>query len=186
MLYLVPWGRVGFPVPGGVVKAVRISCSIGCLGVFLASTSPALAQEAPEKTEVVMAVQTFFDAMTAGDSAAMSVVLVADGQYHRIRDDARGASTQRNTFAEFLRGLPSTRGQLLERMWDPFVLQHGPMAVLWAPYDFYVDRERSHCGVDTFTLVKTATGWKITSILYTVEQTNCPVSPLGPPQFRER
>jgi hypothetical protein len=67
-------------------------------------------------------------------------------------------------------------------MWTPAVHVHGAIAVVWAPYDFHIDGKFSHCGVDTFSLVRTATGWQISGISYTVEPTGCAASPLGPPR----
>ena len=46
--------------------------------------------------------------------------------------------------------------------------------------DFWVDGKFSHCGIDIFDLVKTAEGWKISGLTYTVERTGCAPSPLGP------
>ena len=59
---------------------------------------------------------------------------------------------------------------------------HGPIASVWTPYDFWVDGKFSHCGIDIFDLVKTAEGWKISGLTYTVERTGCAPSPLGPSQ----
>lgn len=56
------------------------------------------------------------------------------------------------------------------------------MDSLWTPYDFHVDGTRSHCGIDSFTLARTAVGWQISSVEYTVQRRRCPVSPLGPPK----
>jgi hypothetical protein len=44
---------------------------------------------------------------------------------------------------------------------------------VWAPYDLWVNKKFSHCGVDVFTLIKTNQGWKIASLVYTVEPDAC-------------
>jgi hypothetical protein len=66
-------------------------------------------------------------------------------------------------------------------MWDARVKIHGPIAVVWTPYDFYRGGRFSHCGVDAFTLVRVAGGWRIATGTYTVEPAGCPASPLGRP-----
>jgi len=66
-------------------------------------------------------------------------------------------------------------------MWDPNVLIHKEIAVVWAKYDFHREGKFSHCGVDAFNLVKTPEGWKISGIIYTVEKEGCGESPIGPP-----
>lgn len=72
--------------------------------------------------------------------------------------------------------------QFLERMWNPEVQVDGQVASVWTRYDFYVDGDFSHCGTDAFQLVLTENGWKIISLIYTIEpdRTQCPESPLGP------
>jgi len=65
-------------------------------------------------------------------------------------------------------------------MWEPTVLVHGPLAVVWAAYDFHRNKTFSHCGVDAFTLLRSPTGWKIATVSYTTEATGCKPSPLGP------
>jgi hypothetical protein len=71
--------------------------------------------------------------------------------------------------------------ELLERMWEPVVQVHDRVAMVWTPYDFYLNGAFSHCGTDVFTLLKESEGWKIASITYNVVREGCPTSPLGPP-----
>lgn len=69
-----------------------------------------------------------------------------------------------------------------ERGFDPEVRVQGHLAMIWLPYDFYVDGEWSHCGVDAFILVRRPEGWRIASIAWTVEQPPaCRPHPDGPP-----
>jgi hypothetical protein len=49
----------------------------------------------------------------------------------------------------------------------------GPMAMVWTPYEFYVDETFSHCGVDVFLLTKQADGWKIAGIMDTRRKADC-------------
>ena len=76
-------------------------------------------------------------------------------------------------------GLSKGKGVLLERIWDPEVKIRGPIANVWTPYDFWIDGKFSHCGIDSFDLIKVDGQWKISGIMYTVES-DCKPSPLGP------
>jgi hypothetical protein len=72
---------------------------------------------------------------------------------------------------------------MIERMWDPEVRIDGPVATVWAPYDFYSATEFSHCGTDAFQLAKTADGWKVAMISYTSQAPpTCSMHPDGPPR----
>ena len=70
-------------------------------------------------------------------------------------------------------------------MWDPVAMVHGRLAMVWAPYDFWVGGEWSHCGIDAFTLVEADAGWRVSSISYTSEISDCPESPLPSPSEEE-
>lgn len=49
-----------------------------------------------------------------------------------------------------------------EEWWDPVVHVDGNFAHLWTPYAFYVDDTFSHCGVDSFHMIKDDSGdWKV-------------------------
>ena len=67
-----------------------------------------------------------------------------------------------------------------ERSWDETVLIQGNIAVVWTPYDFHVDGVFSHCGIDSFQLIKQDGQWLISNSSWTLETENCPASPLGP------
>ena len=133
----------------------------------------------PEEQEVVATVQKLFDAMAAHDGDAASAVTIPEGRVFVVR--ATGETGASSTLAQFAERLPTIKGKILERMWKPEVRVDGRMATLWAPYDFHRDGQRTHCGIDAVDLVKTASGWKISGISYTVVTEGCPVSPLGAP-----
>ena len=47
------------------------------------------------------------------------------------------------------------------------------LATLWAPYEFHLGGELSHCGIDAFQLARTADGWQILQIAYTRRTEGC-------------
>jgi hypothetical protein len=93
-----------------------------------------------------------------------------DGFRHRVTTTAETRATM----------MPPT---IIERGFDPDVRVAGTLAVVWFPYDLYVEGEWSHCGIDTFTVIETETGWKIAALAYTIEQPPaCRPHPDGPPR----
>jgi hypothetical protein len=50
----------------------------------------------------------------------------------------------------------------------------GPLAIVWAPYSFYLKGSFNHCGLDTFSLIRTEKGWKIQYVIYTGRKDACP------------
>lgn len=49
----------------------------------------------------------------------------------------------------------------------------GPLASVWTPYKFYFNSKFSHCGVNSFQLVRLNGIWKIQYLIDTRRKTNC-------------
>ena len=159
-------------------KARTILPTLVFLTLFLTCTSP----PSPEEKAVIATAERFFHALAAKDSAAARAVMMPDGRFFSVREDG---SIRSQTHLEFFDRIASETSDFLERMWEPTVLVHGPIAVLWTPYDFHRNGQFSHCGIDAFSFIKTNEGWKIAGTVYTVEPTGCKPSPLGPPESVE-
>ena len=164
-------------------RTIRTSALlITMIGLLVLLSIPSSVQAQSDEEAVVAAVQHLFDAMATRDTLAARAVLLPEGRFYSIRDTDDGPRVGSTTHREFLDQLTTPGADWLERLWNPTVLIHGRMAVVWTAYDFHVGGAFSHCGVDAFSLFKTADGWKIAGTTYTVEPTGCPESPLGPPR----
>ncbi len=150
--------------------------------LFAASMWPPAVRAQEDRDAILATVQQFFDALAESNVAHGREAVMLDGQYFRIRETGDSVDVSRTPHTRFLRNLEEGGNDFLERMWEPTVMQHGPMAVVWTPYDFHRGQEFSHCGVDVFNLIRTNEGWKISGIMYTVEPKGCAPSPLGPPR----
>jgi hypothetical protein len=160
---------------------VKISLS-GLLS-FLLVALPALADEKhPEHDAVMKVVHSFFEAVNTSNAALMTEIALHDSMTYSVREQADGHWT--------LRARPQTWDmdpanwgpeKLTERYWDPTVLITDHIAVFWAPYDFYIDGEFSHCGTDAIDLVKVDGNWKLGNSSWTVQRTDCVKHPDGPP-----
>ena len=60
-----------------------------------------------------------------------------------------------------------------ERIMDYLIKIDGPMASVWTPYKFYLGEQFSHCGVNSFQLMKKSEGWKIIYLVDTRRKDNC-------------
>ncbi|HLH19180.1 MAG TPA: nuclear transport factor 2 family protein [Bryobacteraceae bacterium] len=129
-----------------------------------------LARSSDEKA-AVDAAQSLFDAMAAHDAAAIRRVLLPDARFYAVRDDRLPTSTAGEAFAS---QIGAATGGIVERFTSPpRVLIHGRIAQVWGEYVFLRDGKLNHCGVDSFSLLKTSEGWKIAAIEYTAETTGC-------------
>lgn len=65
-----------------------------------------------------------------------------------------------------------------EPIWDVRMEVNGSLAHVWASYAFYVGKRFSHCGVDSFQLLRDAAGeWKIFHLADTRQTDNCQIPP---------
>ena len=153
-------------------------------GLTLASAPAAGAQQSgvaaedDEESAVIAAAQALFDAMEALDAEAFRNSMVPEGSLLAVGPE----TTRRTTRDDFAARIADQTRPMIERMWDPDVRIDGPVATLWAPYDFYSGLEFSHCGTDAFQLAKTPDGWKVVIVTYTAQMPpTCNTHPEGPP-----
>ena len=141
------------------------------LVVALLLVLPGFSQSAEEK-EVIAVVQKTFDGMAAHDEAMIRSTMLPDARLFSIRDN--GAPSAAIVAEDWLKRTAAAKGELLERFTGkPSVSIRGRIAQLWGEYEFVRDGKFSHCGIDTVTLFKTAEGWKIASLAFTMETTGC-------------
>jgi len=160
---------------------------LSCLmSISLIGSTPSFAEAtegkqlaAAERDSVLKIVQAFFDTMTRNDIEGARHVLQPQGRFHAMRMKDGKPDVHAFSNEEYFADLQASKQKYRERIWNPEVRINGLTASVIAPYDFWIDGKFSHCGVDTFDLIKTEEGWKIAGGVYTVES-KCPASPLGP------
>jgi len=161
----------------------------GCGGDSVPLPQEAVADSpySPRETEVVAVAEAFLKAISERDGATMEALSLSGGSVHAVvmGEDGAFERISSRSLADDAMRIPENPNPLLERMWDPVVMVHGRLAVVWTRYDFWVSGEWSHCGVDAFTLVETDEGWRVGSISYTSEILDCPESPLPPPSEKD-
>ncbi|HEX2202738.1 MAG TPA: nuclear transport factor 2 family protein [Longimicrobium sp.] len=132
----------------------------------------------PDHAAVVAAANGLFDAMRARDTAAIRAMFLPSAPIVSIGRRQNGeAVVEAQGVGDFLPQIAAAPGTLDERMWDPEVRVDGDLATLWAPYDFHFGGEFSHCGVDTFQLVRVDGRWRIAALSYTGRREGCPPAP---------
>lgn len=64
-------------------------------------------------------------------------------------------------------------GDADERITFDVVKIDGPLAIAWTPYQFWYKGKFSHCGVDSYQLVRIQGAWKIQYLIDTRRRTGC-------------
>jgi hypothetical protein len=143
---------------------------------LVASACPAFAQKAAPETEAVkQTVLSFFDGMRRGDSTLVRRTLAPGAVFHGFGSKPGQLPTlQTESISGFLKAVGTPHPEV----WDEHVqfervLLDANLASVWAPYEFYLGSKFSHCGYDSFQLVKLAEGWKIAHIIDTRRKEKC-------------
>ena len=141
-----------------------------------ATTAPALAQKAPSETEAVkQTITAFFDGMRRGDSTMVRRTLALAAVFHAFGGKpGQPPKLEIESINGFLKAVGTPHPEIWdERVQFERVLIDANLASVWAPYEFYLGSKFSHCGYDSFQLVKLAEGWKIAHVIDTRRKEKC-------------
>lgn len=125
--------------------------------------------------EVLGTVDALFDAMAKHDVDASRKLILPGASFVVVKPDGVVAMEHDTNYLD---SLAKHKEAFRERIWNAQVMVQGDIAQVWAPYDFHLDGKLSHCGIDSFSMVRTANGWHVAGVSYTVQRVGCAPSPL--------
>lgn len=140
--------------------------------VFFGSVS---AQTVAE-TEVKQTITTFFEGFHKQDSTIIKRVVFKDIVLQSIGNNKEGIlQLKTQDFSEFLKAIVSIpKDQKFEEKLLSYHIQiDGSMAHVWTPYEFWFNGVFSHCGVNSFQLIKENDQWKIFCLVDTRRRDGC-------------
>lgn len=147
---------------------------------LLASATRAQGADTDARTAIAVA-DSVLAALSSGDAATLK----------RLTIDSAivGSSGMRNgverlsvsSWVRYTSG-PGGTSSFTERGFGATARVQDRVAQVWVPYDLYIGKNWSHCGVDAFTLIKSDGRSRVASLIYTIEQPPaCQKHPAGPP-----
>ena len=120
-------------------------------------------------------INNLFVAMKNGDASLFKTVFSESAILQTISRNKEGkthvASESIDEFAAFVSQLKKDSAD--ERITFETIKIDGPLAIAWTPYNFYHNGKFSHCGVNSFQLVRFDGIWKIQYLIDTRRSTNC-------------
>ncbi|MEZ4701137.1 MAG: nuclear transport factor 2 family protein [Rhodothermales bacterium] len=153
---------------------MRATLWTSLLTLSLLTALPAAAQS--EEEAVMAVIHRLFDGMRAGDGDVVRNVFTADALMHSVVVRDGVTSLRPGSAAEFANAVGQPHDKVWdERIWDPQVHVDGHLATAWTPYAFYLGGQFSHCGANSFQLMKGSEGWKIVYIVDSRRQADCEV-----------
>jgi len=141
------------------------------LAVFFILMSFFLQAQTSEENLIKTAVNSLFDGMRTSDSVKINQAFSKTAILQTIKKDGEVKNENVKAFISNISKVQ--KGALDERITFSNILIDGSLASVWTPYEFYYLGKFSHCGVNSFQLVKTDSVWKIQYIIDTRRQDNC-------------
>lgn len=155
---------------------IRIAAVV-VLTVLLSSR--AAAQTPDARATVIAIADSALAAITRGDAVGLTDLMVPEAvMFPTSTRDGVTAYRVRTREAQRTAAING----VVERGFRPTAMVNGGVAMVWMPYDLYVNGAWSHCGADVFTLVKNGNTWRIATLAWSAEQPPvCEKHPSGPP-----
>jgi len=127
-----------------------------------------------ERAEVLKAVEGFFTAMRKKDSTALANSFTERANWTSAVYRGGKVTVSRRMASLDVDRMSKSKQALDERfIGPPTVRIDGDVALVWGYYQFKVDNTVSHCGYDSFHMLKENGAWKIESGTYTVRPDGC-------------
>lgn len=145
-----------------------------CFLTFLTFISITVNAQTAEDS-VKTTINKLFDGMKNSDAVLLKSAFADSAILQTIAYDKNGTVKIKNeavdAFADFIG--KQQKGAADERIVFDIIKIDGPLAIVWTPYNFYFNGVFSHCGVNSFQLVKLNGGWKIQYLIDTRRKKGC-------------
>jgi hypothetical protein len=133
----------------------------------------AIAQSAEDSVKA--SIQVLFEGMKSSDASMIKKAFSDSAILQTIGTTKEGSIQIRNesinAFAESVSKMG--KGDADERIQFETIKIDGPLAIVWTPYKFYYKGQFSHCGVNSFQLVRINGNWKIHYLIDTRRRVGC-------------
>ena len=120
-------------------------------------------------------INNMFTAMKTADAVLLKSCFADSMVLQTISRNKEGKLVVKNEapsgFIDFVS--KESPGNADERITFDVVKVDGPLAIAWTPYNFYYKGQFSHCGVNSFQLVRFNGEWKIQYIIDTRRKQGC-------------
>lgn len=122
-----------------------------------------------QNQEIQHTIETFFEGFHQKDSLKMKSVCDGKMILHSVSEGKKGTKLKTVTPSEMYESIATIprEMQFQEKILSYNIQTDGAMAHVWTPYEFYINGELSHSGVNAFTLFKENEVWKIIYLIDT-------------------
>ena len=129
-----------------------------------------------ESENVKATIIEFFDAFHKQDTTALKSKAKGNINMQSISVNIDGETVlSENDYFQFVQNIASIPKDRTfeEKLLDFTIKVDGNMANAWTPYEFWYQEKLSHCGVNSFQLIKEDEKWKIIYLVDTRRREGC-------------
>lgn len=157
------------------VNMIRFSLILTALLFQLGLHAQNKTSSASTEDSIRAVIQSLFEGMNKADAEMVKAAFSPNAIMHTFARSQDGKLMVKDEQpAEFAVVVGQAKaGSLDERIQFEKILIDGPLASVWTPYQFYYEGKFSHCGVNSFQMVRLDGGWKIQYIIDTRRKAGC-------------
>jgi hypothetical protein len=128
-----------------------------------------------EEEAIKATINSLFNGMRSSDSTLIRNAFAPNALLQTIGKTKEGQTRVRTDAVDsFIMSIGKPHKEVYdERISFGTIKIDADLAIVWTPYQFFVDDKFSHCGVNSFQLVKYNGEWKIQYIIDTRRRANC-------------
>ena len=141
------------------------------LVIAILCTTGLQSQNEKYEQEIIDEIATFFEGLNAKDTTLIKTTLAKDVSLRSVLIKNEEKMLVTDSISSFLRQIGMLPKDLMiqEKVTNTQVHIRFPMASVFTDYEFFINNEKSHSGINFFTLVYLEDAWKIVNIIDTRE-----------------
>ncbi len=140
----------------------------------LAISISVFAQKTDDAKNALAVVNKMFAEMANHNPAAIADLWIKDSNLTAVIKRKEGKTAIVSfTGEKFSQNFAEKKEEIKEDMYEQKIFVDGDIAMVWGRYVFFVGGKISHCGLNTFQLVKTDAVWKIANAASTIDANAC-------------
>ena len=156
-----------------MMKPIRSALIAVAVVSSVAGAQSQASKEIEDSKEVLAVVMRLFEGMREADSAKVRSTMAPGIRMVRVGTRANPDTVVYDTPDAWLAAVAKSNKTWDERPSNIHIKMDGNLASAWMDYTFKLMGAVSHCGVDSFDLVKLKGEWKITQLGDTQRRTGC-------------
>jgi len=154
---------------------MKLKTIVICFVLLLFSKQLIIAQET-EEDKIKEVISLFFQGLQNGDTLLIKKTISDDLLLQTTYKNKEGHPILKNeNVSKFLNSVASKnpKDNWEEKLLSYHIKIDGAMANVWTPYEFYLNNDFSHCGVNSFQLFFDGKKWKIIYLIDTRRKLGC-------------